>query len=116
MPRPSTLAERAVLVELSRGGPLELARQLDSAEYGEARFPGSQSFSIVVPDSAPNLPLPDGIIPTADRAVTRYDRDIGGVMLWLKGGRVTACEYHWVTGTMPDRPPEPEEIAKRYLP
>ena len=111
VPRPFTPEERAVLAELAKTGPAELAAQLDVAEYGEPWFSGSQSFNIVVPDSAPAVDLPDGIITTTDRLVRQGGEPTGGVMLWLKDGRVASYEYYWHTDAMPARQPIPEEIV-----
>lgn len=110
MSRPFAPEERAVLEELAKSGPTQLAAQLSVAEYDEPWFEGAQSFSIVVPDSAPMVDLADGIIETTDRVVRQGGQQTGGVMLWLKDGRVVSYEYYWHTDTMPDRQPTADEI------
>ena len=111
MSRPFSTAERAVLQELAKAGPPQLAAQLDVAQYDGPAFEGSQSFGIVVPDSAPRIDLADGIIETTERQVRHGDEPTGGVMLWLKEGRVCAYEYYWHTDEMPDCQPRPDQIV-----
>lgn len=100
--RPLTEHERAVQLHL-------LSVPLDGVEHlreqaMQATVAGSDgpSIDLVVPNSAPRVPLPDGPLPiTADVVDPNGQQYIGELLLWLKDGQLRALEYAWVT----DEPP-----------
>lgn len=115
MTRPFTEQERELLDHLVTGAPDEksLRPQLDTSEYGEPWFTGSQSFTIVGANT-PGNDVVRGIMRTA--AVHANSSPAAGpatgeLILWGVDGVITDLEYAWVTDAMPTSLPSREQVA-----
>jgi hypothetical protein len=91
--------EQALLEFLVRGewrGEKTARSQISSGRHGGEWGPGDPSFRVIVPAGAPRLEVSDGILPVSDRIVLDEDGStaVGGVMLWVKDGRIDEFEYY----------------------
>lgn len=104
--RPLTQHERDVLLHLL-SVPLAEARQLRQ-QVMQATVVGSQGASIdlAIPSSVTRVSGPDGLLPIRAAVLDAHGQYTGGLLLWIKDGRLSALEYAWVTDLPPtDLPP-----------
>ena len=112
--RDLTPQERTFLESLLVGrwdGAEEARAQLETAKYWKPWFEGSPSFDLRIDPHGPLIPLPDGILAPSERVVNEGGAAVGGVMLWLSGGRMSALEYYWTSEQMPASLPAPESLS-----
>lgn len=113
MARDFTDDERVLLRFLTVGeNPTALlARsQIETARFADYWGEGDQSFNI---ESAPGvvcLPVEDGIYHPSDKYFTLSSGEQGGLMLWVKSGKIDALEVYWWAESIP-RLPLPNEIS-----
>ncbi len=124
MPRPLSSDERQLLLQIVEVVPhsANLLNQIESAQYDEAWFDGSQSFSILVSAAVPPYSL-GGVVKAGrqvgpgatvheDGSRPTNDNFVGEVFLWLIDGRIADLEYCWVTDDMPDRLPRLDQLVR----
>jgi len=114
--RPLTEHERAVqlhLLSVPLDGVEHLREQAMQATAAESDGP---SIDLVVSNSAPRVPLPDGPLPITADVVDANEQYTGELLLWLKDGRLRALEYAWVTEKPPTTLPPLSSIrvARRH--
>jgi hypothetical protein len=97
--RELTPHELAIL-ELLTSGDYESSwaarAQIRTARHGGNWSHADPSFHIVIDEIGPLMQVADGILPSSDRPVLGADGSAGGgVMLWVRHGRIDDFEYYW---------------------
>ena len=97
--RELTPGERAVLEHLTDGdfeGSVAARAQISTARHAGEWSPGDPSFHILTDGTCPRLDVEDGILRFSDLPVlTENGSPCGGVMLWVRDGRIDDFEYYW---------------------
>jgi hypothetical protein len=68
----------------------------------------------VTPD-APAADCPDGALPADVTVESPAGETTGFIIVWTKGGYLSAVEYPWVTDEMPSEFPSPDRL-RRWAP
>jgi hypothetical protein len=85
----------------------KLADQVGCAHVSDDSTP--TFLRLVVEDGAAATSFADGPIP-GRFPVSRESELLGEILVWVKGGRLSAIEYAWVTDAAPTQMPEPSEV------
>ncbi|GAB3808279.1 hypothetical protein GCM10028798_33960 [Humibacter antri] len=114
--RDLTLEERALLGKLLEGewpGATQARAQLlTSRRILATRL--DLDFDIQVDTTLEPIAAPDGILKSTDQFVYRDGACIGGVMIWIKHGRLASFEYYSLSDLEYDRLPLPAEIRHEW--
>ncbi|WP_202562897.1 hypothetical protein [Agreia sp. COWG] len=116
IPRDLNHEERTLLALLLSGdwlGAAEARHQLETAKHARHWFEGSLSFDLAIDPHLPLVPVSDGILEPTDRLVYHREALVGGVMIWVCGGRISSFEYYWSTDDMPTALPASHQIETR---
>ncbi|MBM7831187.1 hypothetical protein JOE59_001892 [Agromyces cerinus] len=96
--RDLTPEERAILEHLTDGdfeGSAAARTQISTARHAGQWSPGDPSFHILTDGVCPRMDVEDGIFLPSDRPVlTESGSPNGGVMLWVRNGRIDDFEYY----------------------
>lgn len=107
--RPLTEKEESLLrriIGAIKGADI-LRHQVSSVRVRDDSTP---TFLQFVVDNGPRAEtFTDG--PAPGRFAVRQAHDVvGEVLVWVKGGRLSALEYAWVTDAAPEGMPDPEDV------
>ena len=96
--RELTPDERAILDHLTAGdfdGSVAARAQVSTARHAGNWSPGDPSFRILTDEACPRIGVEDGILLPSDLPVlTETGSPRGGVMLWVRDGRIDDFEYY----------------------
>jgi hypothetical protein len=106
--------EQAVLDKLLSAeftGAHELRSQLPevraTGNWGEE----SPSIDLEASTGTPAAPIKDGVIPSCGTVTDSSGELFGELLVWVRGGRLSALEFSWYGDTAPTELPDPEFVT-----
>jgi hypothetical protein len=112
-PRSLTEEERSALeylLSVEFGGAKKLRQQLATVKVIGRWSPGQPSLDLRVPESSVEAPVTDGPIPVRALVLGEAQEPLGELLVWVRGGRLSALEYAWVTSEAPEQLPSRQQI------